>query len=98
VFRHISLPLIMPFLFIASDPHDRRGEELNIIFAITRATPQRPRRSTSILQRRLRHYDVSDTPATWPLFALIVALAGALSFAPENALNDTGGTHIPLRV
>ena len=28
IFRYISLPLIMPFLFIAvDDPHDRRGEE-----------------------------------------------------------------------
>src|SRR6202011_2773184 len=82
VFRYISLPLIMPFLFIASMIRMIDAvKSFDIIFAITQGGPGTASETINLYLYSVAfvYYDVGYASAIVVVFfALIVALAGAL--------------------
>ena len=96
VFRYISLPLIMPFLFIASMIRMIDAvKSFDIIFAITQGGPGSASETINLYLYSVAfvYYDVGYASAIVVVFfALIVALAGALLRLRQSThWNDTGG-------
>jgi len=96
VFRYISLPLIMPFLFIASMIRMIDAvKSFDIIFAITQGGPGSASETINLYLYSVAfvYYDVGYASAIVVIFfALIVALAGALLHLRQSThWNDTGG-------
>jgi len=96
MFRYISLPLIMPFLFIASMIRMIDAvKSFDIIFAITQGGPGSASETINLYLYSVAfvYYDVGYASAIVVVFfALIVALAGALlRLRQRTHWNDTGG-------
>ena len=96
VFRYISLPLIMPFLFIASMIRMIDAvKSFDIIFAITQGGPGTASETINLYLYSVAfvYYDVGYASAIVVVFfALIVALAGALLRLRQTThWNDSGG-------
>jgi multiple sugar transport system permease protein len=96
IFRYISLPLIMPFLFIASMIRMIDAvKSFDIIFAITQGGPGTASETINLYLYSVAfvYYDVGYASAIVVVFfALIVALAGALLRLRQTThWNDTGG-------
>jgi multiple sugar transport system permease protein len=95
-FRYISLPLIMPFLFIASMIRMIDAvKSFDIIFAITQGGPGSASETINLYLYSVAfvYYDVGYASAIVVVFfALIVALAGALLHLRQRThWNDAGG-------
>jgi multiple sugar transport system permease protein len=95
-FRYISLPLIMPFLFIASMIRMIDAvKSFDIIFAITQGGPGSASETINLYLYSVAfvYYDVGYASAIVVVFfALIVALAGALlRLRRTTHWNDGGG-------
>jgi multiple sugar transport system permease protein len=96
IFRYISLPLIMPFLFIASMIRMIDAvKSFDIIFAITQGGPGTASETINLYLYSVAfvYYDVGYASAIVVVFfALIVALAGALLRLRQTThWNDSGG-------
>jgi multiple sugar transport system permease protein len=96
-FRYISLPLIMPFLFIAGMIRMIDAvKSFDIIFAITQGGPGTASETINVYLYSVAfvYYDVGYASAIVVVFfALIVALAGALLRLRQTThWNDTGGS------
>jgi multiple sugar transport system permease protein len=96
-FRYISLPLIMPFLFIAGMIRMIDAvKSFDIIFAITQGGPGTASETINLYLYSVAfvYYDVGYASAIVVVFfALIVALAGALLRLRQTThWNDTGGS------
>jgi multiple sugar transport system permease protein len=96
IFRYISLPLIMPFLFIASMIRMIDAvKSFDIIFAITQGGPGSASETINLYLYSVAfvYYDVGYASAIVVVFfALIVALAGALLRLRQSThWNETGG-------
>ena len=96
VFRYIALPLIMPFLFIASMIRMIDAvKSFDIIFAITQGGPGSASETINLYLYSVAfvYYDVGYASAIVVVFfALIVALAGALlRLRQRTHWNDSGG-------
>jgi multiple sugar transport system permease protein len=96
IFRYISLPLIMPFLFIASMIRMIDAvKSFDIIFAITQGGPGSASETINLYLYSVAfvYYDVGYASAIVVVFfALIVALAGALLRLRQTThWNDGGG-------
>jgi multiple sugar transport system permease protein len=96
VFRYISLPLIMPFLFIASMIRMIDAvKSFDIIFAITQGGPGTASETINLYLYSVAfvYYDVGYASAIVVVFfAIIVALAGALLRLRQTThWNDSGG-------
>src|SRR6266566_4302928 len=96
IFRYISLPLIMPFLFIASMIRMIDAvKSFDIIFAITQGGPGSASETINLYLYSVAfvYYDVGYASAIVVVFfALIVALAGALlRLRQRTHWNETGG-------
>src|SRR6202048_1966156 len=96
IFRYISLPLIMPFLFIASMIRMIDAvKSFDIIFAITQGGPGTASETINLYLYSVAfvYYDVGYASAIVVVFfALIVALAGALlRLRQRTHWNDAGG-------
>src|SRR5258706_3064486 len=96
IFRYISLPLIMPFLFIASMIRMIDAvKSFDIIFAITQGGPGSASETINLHLYSVAfvYYDVGYASAIVVVFfALIFALAGALlCFRQRTPSNDAGG-------
>jgi len=96
IFRYISLPLIMPFLFIASMIRMIDAvKSFDIIFAITQGGPGSASETINLYLYSVAfvYYDVGYASAIVVVFfALIVALAGALLRLRQTThWNDAGG-------
>jgi multiple sugar transport system permease protein len=97
IFRYISLPLIMPFLFIAGMIRMIDAvKSFDIIFAITQGGPGTASETINLYLYSVAfvYYDVGYASAIVVVFfALIVALAGALLRLRQTThWNDTGGS------
>jgi multiple sugar transport system permease protein len=95
-FRYISLPLIMPFLFIASMIRMIDAvKSFDIIFAITQGGPGSASETINLYLYSVAfvYYDVGYASAIVVVFfALIVALAAALLHLRQRThWNDAGG-------
>ena len=95
-FRYISLPLIMPFLFIASMIRMIDAvKSFDIIFAITQGGPGSASETINLYLYSVAfvYYDVGYASAIVVVFfALIVALAAALlRLRQRTHWNDAGG-------
>src|SRR6267378_378893 len=95
-FRYISLPLIMPFLFIASMIRMIDAvKSFDIIFAITQGGPGSASETINLYLYSVAfvYYDVGYASAIVVVFfALIVALAAALlRLRQKTHWNDAGG-------
>src|SRR5947208_1394003 len=96
IFRYISLPLIMPFLFIASMIRMIDAvKSFDIIFAITQGGPGSASETINLYLYSVAfvYYDVGYASAIVVVFfALIVALAAALlRLRRRTHWNDAGG-------
>src|SRR5258706_9044661 len=96
IFRYISLPLIMPFLIIASMIRMIDAvKSFDIIFAITQGGPGSASETINLYLYSVAfvYYDVGYASAIVVVFfALIVALAGALLRLQQTThWNDSGG-------
>ena len=96
VFRYISLPLIMPFLFIAAMIRMIDAvKSFDIIFAITQGGPGSASETINLYLYSVAfvYYDVGYASAiVIVFFALIIALAAALLHVRQRASwNDSGG-------
>jgi multiple sugar transport system permease protein len=96
IFRYISLPLIMPFLFIASMIRMIDAvKSFDIIFAITQGGPGSASETINLYLYSVAfvYYDVGYASAIVVVFfALIVALAAALLRLRQTThWNDAGG-------
>jgi multiple sugar transport system permease protein len=96
-FRHISLPMIMPFLFIAAMIRMIDAvKSFDIIFAITQGGPGSATETINLYLYSVAfvYYDVGYASAIVVVFfALIVALAGALLHLRQRThWNDAGGS------
>src|ERR1700704_1177202 len=96
IFRYISLPLIMPFLFIASMIRMIDAvKSFDIIFAITQGGPGSASETINLYLYSVAfvYYDVGYASAIVVVFfALIVALAAALLHLRQKThWNDAGG-------
>jgi multiple sugar transport system permease protein len=96
-FRHISLPLIMPFLFIAAMIRMIDAvKSFDIIFAITQGGPGSASETINLYLYSVAfvYYDVGYASAIVVVFfALIVALAGALLHLRQRThWNESGGS------
>jgi multiple sugar transport system permease protein len=96
IFRYISLPLIMPFLIIASMIRMIDAvKSFDIIFAITQGGPGSASETINLYLYSVAfvYYDVGYASAIVVVFfALIVALAAALLRLRQSThWNDTGG-------
>jgi multiple sugar transport system permease protein len=96
IFRYISLPLIMPFLFIAAMIRMIDAvKSFDIIFAITQGGPGSASETINLYLYSVAfvYYDVGYASAIVVVFfALIVALAGALlRLRQRTHWNDAGG-------
>jgi len=96
IFRHISLPLITPFLFIASMIRMIDAvKSFDVIFAITQGGPGTASETINLYLYSVAfvYYDVGYASAIVVVFfALIVALAGALLRLRQSThWNDGGG-------
>ncbi|RYX88156.1 MAG: sugar ABC transporter permease [Bradyrhizobiaceae bacterium] len=96
-FRHISLPMIMPFLFIAAMIRMIDAvKSFDIIFAITQGGPGSASETINLYLYSVAfvYYDVGYASAIVVVFfALIVALAGALLHLRQRThWNDGGGS------
>ncbi len=97
IFRYISLPMIMPFLFIAAMIRMIDAvKSFDIIFAITQGGPGSASETINLYLYSVAfvYYDVGYASAIVVVFfALIVALAGALLRLRQTThWNDTGGS------
>ena len=96
-FRHISLPMIMPFLFIAAMIRMIDAvKSFDIIFAITQGGPGSASETINLYLYSVAfvYYDVGYASAIVVVFfALIVTLAGALLHLRQRThWNDSGGS------
>ncbi|UGV29069.1 sugar ABC transporter permease [Rhodopseudomonas boonkerdii] len=96
-FRHISLPMIMPFLFIAAMIRMIDAvKSFDIIFAITQGGPGNASETINLYLYSVAfvYYDVGYGSAIVVVFfALIVALAGALLHLRQRThWNESGGS------
>jgi multiple sugar transport system permease protein len=96
IFRYISLPLIMPFLFIASMIRMIDAvKSFDIIFAITQGGPGSASETINLYLYSVAfvYYDVGYASAIVVVFfALIIALAAALlRLRQRTHWNDAGG-------
>ena len=96
-FRHISLPMIMPFLFIAAMIRMIDAvKSFDIIFAITQGGPGSASETINLYLYSVAfvYYDVGYASAIVVVFfALIVALAGALLHLRQRThWNESGGS------
>lgn len=96
-FRYISLPMIMPFLFIAAMIRMIDAvKSFDIIFAITQGGPGSASETINLYLYSVAfvYYDVGYASAIVVVFfALIVVLAGALLHLRQRThWNDTGGS------
>ena len=96
-FRQISLPMIMPFLFIATMIRMIDAvKSFDIIFAITQGGPGSATETINLYLYSVAfvYYDVGYASAIVVVFfALIVALAGALLHLRQRThWNDAGGS------
>ena len=96
-FRYISLPMIMPFLFIAAMIRSIDAvKSFDIIFAITQGGPGSASETINLYLYSVAfvYYDVGYASAIVVVFfALIVALAGALLHLRQRThWNETGGS------
>ena len=97
MFRYITLPLIMPFLFIAAMIRMIDAvKSFDIIFAITQGGPGSASETINLYLYSVAfvYYDVGYASAIVVVFfALIVALAGALLRLRQTThWNDAGGS------
>lgn len=97
VFRYISLPLIMPFLFIAAMIRMIDAvKSFDIIFAITQGGPGSASETINLYLYSVAfvYYDIGYASAiVIVFFALIVALTGALLHVRRGThWNDAGGS------
>jgi multiple sugar transport system permease protein len=97
IFRYISLPLIMPFLFIAGMIRMIDAvKSFDIIFAITQGGPGTASETINLYLYSVAfvYYDVGYASAiVIVFFALIVALTGALLRLRQTThWNDSGGS------
>jgi multiple sugar transport system permease protein len=96
-FRHISLPMIMPFLFIAAMIRMIDAvKSFDIIFAITQGGPGSASETINLYLYSVAfvYYDVGYASAIVVVFfALIIALAGALLHLRQRThWNESGGS------
>ena len=96
-FRHISLPMIMPFLFIAAMIRMIDAvKSFDIIFAITKGGPGSASETINLYLYSVAfvYYDVGYASAIVVVFfALIIALAGALLHLRQRThWNESGGS------
>jgi multiple sugar transport system permease protein len=96
-FRHISLPMIMPFLFIAAMIRMIDAvKSFDVIFAITQGGPGSASETINLYLYSVAfvYYDVGYASAIVVVFfALIVALAGALLHLRQRThWNESGGS------
>jgi len=97
IFRYISLPLVMPFLFIAGMIRGIDAlKSFDIIFAITQGGPGTASETINLYlySTAFVYYDVGYASAIVVVFfALIVVLTGALlQLRQTTHWNDTGGS------